>query len=391
MHAFILIAALLCATSWTAAAANETLKIGVIGPMSGPAAQWGVEIARGAEMKAEEINAAGGLKIGNATYDIRTIPYDHKANAAEATTVANRLVFQDKVSYIVGNSIGATTTAAQTITEPNKVLFLFVSWGKQSLGPQYPYSFRETFSDVEVVEPFYRWLKEQKKINTVALLDVNDQSGKTTGASMVEAAKALELKILADEYFDRALTDFYPLLNRILAMKPDYVDLGSVPPGTAGLLLKQLHEMGYAGTKGWVSGAILEGAIKIAGPEAADGLLAPWSANLEGANTPPAVKEIVAKYQKKYGEPAGNYVVDNYVALDIVTQAMKAAGTTDTEKVVGHLAGKKFDSAWGPVVVGGKGTYGVDHQFLRPITITQYQNGKMVDVGSAMPRDLMAK
>jgi branched-chain amino acid transport system substrate-binding protein len=138
MHAFILIAALLCATSWTAAAANETLKIGVIGPMSGPAAQWGVEIARGAEMKAEEINAAGGLKIGNATYDIRTIPYDHKANAAEATTVANRLVFQDKVNYIVGNSIGATTTAAQTITEPNKVLFLFVSWGKQSLGPQYP-------------------------------------------------------------------------------------------------------------------------------------------------------------------------------------------------------------------------------------------------------------
>jgi ABC-type branched-subunit amino acid transport system substrate-binding protein len=103
------------------------------------------------------------------------------------------------------------------------------------------------------------------------------------------------------------------------------------------------------------------------------------------------VKEIVAKYQKKYGEPAGNYVVDNYVALDIVTQAMKAAGTTDTEKVVGHLAGKKFDSAWGPVVVGGKGTYGVDHQFLRPITITQYQNGKMVDVGSAIPRDLMAK
>ena len=74
MHAFILIAALLCATTWTAAAANETLKIGVIGPMSGPAAQWGVEIARGAEMKAEEINAAGGLKIGNATYDIRTIP-----------------------------------------------------------------------------------------------------------------------------------------------------------------------------------------------------------------------------------------------------------------------------------------------------------------------------
>jgi branched-chain amino acid transport system substrate-binding protein len=391
MHAFILSLVLLGASSWPAAAANETLKIGVIGPMSGPAAQWGVEIARGAEMKAEEINAAGGLKIGNVTYDLQVIAYDHKANAAEATTVVNRLVFQDKVRYIVGNSIGATTTAAQTITEPNKVLFLFVSWGKQSLGPQYPFSFRETFSDVEVVEPFYRWLKEQKKINTVALLDVNDQSGKTTGASMVEAAKALDLKILADEYFDRALTDFYPLLNRVLAMKPDYVDLGSVPPGTAGLLLKQLHEMGYGGTKGWVSGAIMESAVKIAGREASEGLLAPWTANLEGKNTTPAVKEIVAKYQKKYGEAPGNYTIDNYVALDIVTQAMKAAGSIDTEKVVPQMAGKKFDSAWGSVVIGGKGTYGVDHQFLRPITITQYQGGQMMDVGSAMPRDLMGK
>src|SRR3954466_5873902 len=100
MHAFILIAALLCAATWTAAAANETLKIGVIGPMSGPAAQWGVELMRGAEMKAEEINAAGGIKVGNQTYDILIVPYDHKANAAEATTVVNRLIFQDKVNYI---------------------------------------------------------------------------------------------------------------------------------------------------------------------------------------------------------------------------------------------------------------------------------------------------
>jgi branched-chain amino acid transport system substrate-binding protein len=391
MRAFVLSGALLCAAIWPAGAANETLKIGVIGPMSGPAAQWGVELMRGAEMKAEEINAAGGLKVGRQIYDLRIVPYDHKANAAEATTVVNRLIFQDKVRYIVGNAIGATTSAAQTITEPNKVLFLFVSWGKQSLGPQYPFSFRSSFSDVEVVEPFFRWLKEQKKVNSVVLLDVNDQSGKTTGATMADAAKSLALKILADEYFDRSLTDFYPLLNRVLALKPDYIDLGSAPPATAGLLLKQLYEMGYRGNKGWVSGANLEGAVKISGREAAEGLLSPWSANLDGKNTPPAVKGFVAEYQKKYGEPSGNYAVDNYVGLDIMTQAMKVAGTIDTEKVAAHLAGKKFESIWGPIVVGGKGSYGVDHQFLRPIAITQFEDGRIIDVGSAVPSDLMSR
>ena len=149
--------------------------------------------------------SAGGLKIGNATYDIRTIPYDHKANAAEATTVANRLVFQDKVSYIVGNSIGATTTAAQTITEPNKVLFLFVSWGKQSLGPQYPYSFRETFSDVEVVEPFYLRSRSRRSFRCVA--GCERPGGKTTGN---DGRTVTRLKILADEYFDRV--DGFPCL-----------------------------------------------------------------------------------------------------------------------------------------------------------------------------------
>src|SRR5271166_3551799 len=100
-------------------AAADSLKIGVLGPMSGSASQWGIELARGAEMRAQEINAAGGLKINDKQYDISIVPYDHKSEAAEARTVTNRLVFADHVKFIAGNAIGATTSAAQTITEPN--------------------------------------------------------------------------------------------------------------------------------------------------------------------------------------------------------------------------------------------------------------------------------
>jgi branched-chain amino acid transport system substrate-binding protein len=155
MRRFNLIIALLFVAIGPAGA-NESLKIGVIGPMSGPAAQWGVELARGAEMKAEEINAAGGLKVGNQVYELKVIPYDHKANAAEAITVTNKLVFEDRVKYIIGNAIGATTSAAQTITEPNKVLFTFASYGIKALGPRFPLSFRSDLSDVEVVERLCR-------------------------------------------------------------------------------------------------------------------------------------------------------------------------------------------------------------------------------------------
>src|SRR5262249_8282360 len=68
------------------------LKIGVLGPMSGASAQWGVELSRGAQMRADEINAKGGVDLDGKRVKITIIPYDHKGDAAEARTAANRLV-----------------------------------------------------------------------------------------------------------------------------------------------------------------------------------------------------------------------------------------------------------------------------------------------------------
>ena len=141
------------------AAQDKTLTIGVLGPLSGGAASYGVELVRGAEMRTEEINKAGGLKIGNDVYRIKLVSYDHKALAAYAATAANKLVFQDKVKYIIGNAVGATCNAVQTVTEPEKVLFAFVCWGTNNLGPDKPHSFRSILSQWEVAEPFYRWVK----------------------------------------------------------------------------------------------------------------------------------------------------------------------------------------------------------------------------------------
>ena len=372
-----------------ATAADAVLKVGVLGPMSGPAAQWGIELSRGAEIKAEEINAGGGLKVGAQTYKVEVVPYDHKGIAAEAITATNKLVSQDKVQYIVGNAIGATTSAAQTITEPAKVVFTFISYGPKALGPTLPFSFRTDLSDVEVVEPFYRWLKEQRPtIKRVAFFNPNDQSGKGAGARMVAAAKSLGLTVVADEYYEREAKDFYPVITRVLAGKPDFIDVGSSAPGSAGLIFKQLHEMGFRGGKGWISGVNPEAVVKIAGREATEGTLSPWSLSLAGPDATPAARGFAAKYQKKHGETPGSSAVANYIALDVITRAIQAAGSTDTEKVVQQMTSGKYESLWGPLVVGGKDTYGINRQFLRPITISEIRDGRAVDVAKTYPRDL---
>src|SRR5439155_1500063 len=210
-------------------AQDKTLSIGVLGPLSGGAASYGVELVRGAEMKADEINKAGGLKVGAATYRIKLVSYDHKALAADAATAANKLVFQDKVKYIIGNAVGATCNAVQTVTEPEKVLFSFVCWGTNNLGPDKPHSFRVMLSQWEVAEPFYRWVKEKHpQIKRVAAISPNDTSGKDTNTAVVKALKALGFEVAADEYYERGTKDFYPILTKILAAKPDMLDVAAV-------------------------------------------------------------------------------------------------------------------------------------------------------------------
>lgn len=80
----------------SANAQPKILKMGSLGPLSGAAASWGLQLLRGHQMKAEEINAAGGLKVGKDVYKIEISNYDTKARADEATQVTKKLVYEQQ-------------------------------------------------------------------------------------------------------------------------------------------------------------------------------------------------------------------------------------------------------------------------------------------------------
>jgi branched-chain amino acid transport system substrate-binding protein len=373
-------------------AADKTLSIGLLGPLSGGAASYGVELMRGAEMKADEINKAGGLKVGSEVYRIKLVPYDHKAQAADTATATNKLVFQDKVKYIIGNAVGATCNAAQTITEPNKVMFAFVCWGTANLAPEKPYSFRSILSQWELAEPFYRWVKEHHpKIKRVAAISPNDTSGKDTNTAVVKALRALGFEVTADEYYERGTKDFYPVLTKILAGKPDMLDVAAAPPGEAGLILKQAVELGFKGAKGWTAGINPFTIISVAGREASEGVWSPANINVKGDHVSPAVRKFGEAYEKRYHEVAGVIAVGNYAAFDVFTQAMQKAGSVETDKVLEVLTKERFETVWGPLAIGGKETYGIDRQFLYPLVISEVRGGKVVDVAQVLPAALKKK
>jgi len=375
-----------------AAAAEKTLAIGLLGPLSGGAASYGVELQRGAEMRADEINKAGGLKIGGDVYKIKLVAYDHKAQAADAATATNKLVFQDKVKYIIGNAVGATCNAAQTITEPNKVMFGFVCWGTANLAPEKPYSFRSMLSQWELAEPFYRWVKENHpKVKRVAVISPNDTSGKDTNTAVVKALKGLAFEVTSDEYYERGTKDFYPVLTKLLAQKPDMIDVAAAPAGEAGLILKQAMELGFKGAKGWTAGTNPFTIIGVAGREAAEGVWSPANINVKSEHVNSAVRKFGEAYEKRYGEVPGVIAVANYAAFYVFTQAMQRAGSAETDRVLEVLTKERFETVWGPLVIGGKETYGIDRQFLYPLVISEVRGGEIVDLAQVLPAALKKK
>jgi branched-chain amino acid transport system substrate-binding protein len=385
----VLVAVMALGLAAPAAAAEKTLEIGVLGPLSGGAASYGVELVRAAEIRTDEINKAGGLKVGGDLYKIKLVTYDHKASAADAATAANKLIFQDKVKYIIGNAVGATCNAVQTVSEPQKVLFAFVCWGTNNLGPDKPYSFRSMLSQWEVAEPFYRWVKDKHPaIKKIAIISPNDTSGLDTNTAVVKAVKSLGLELVAEETYERGTKDFYPILNKMLAKKPDLLDVAAAPPGEAGLILKQAHELGFKGAKGWTAGTNPASLVSISGPEAAEHLWSPLNINVKSDFVDAKVRKFGDEYEKRYKEVPGAIAVANYAAFDVITKAMQEAGSVDTDKVLAALTSRPYDTVWGRLAIGAKETYGIDRQFLYPMVISEIRSGKSVDIEQVLPATL---
>lgn len=376
------------------AMAQETLLIGQVIPLSGPAASWGVGQMRFLEMLEEEINAKGGLKVGGKRYLVKRISYDHKVDMDAAIKITNKLVFEHKVKFIFGGAVGATCRAAQTVTGPNGVMFSFVCWGKELLSKDVPLNFRAEHSPWEVSDPYFRAVKKiYPNAKTFATISPNDTSGWDGAKGDIAAAKKVGITCVAEEYYERAQEDFHGVLGRILAKKPDIIDLATSPMGTGGLILKQAYELGYRGPKVWIAGTLPPAAIKVCGPEAAEDLYNALYWDYYGKYTTPELRALVKKYEERYKEPVDYVSLGQYSFMRAAFSAMERAGTLDPVKVADAIvAGQPYNSPLGPYMFGMAKFYGGQpRQALHPMVLSVIKGGKTINLGYDLHEELRAK
>jgi branched-chain amino acid transport system substrate-binding protein len=222
----------------------------------------------------------------------------------------------------------------------------------------------------------------------VAVISPNDTSGLDTNTAVVKAVKGLGFELVAEETYERGTKDFYPVLTKMLAQKPDMIDVAAAPAGEAALLLKQARELGFKGAKGWTAGTNPFNLIEVAGKEAAEGVWSPVNINPESDFVSPAVRKMGEEYKKRFKELPGGIAVGNYAAFDVITKAMVEAQSVEPDKVLAALTSRTYETVWGKLVIGGKETYGIDRQFLYPLVISEVRDGKVVDLAQVIPAAL---
>ncbi len=337
MRVRLLTAALVLASS-AALAGEETLDIGVSDALTGGASVYGLPQANAVKMAAEEINASGGIKVGDEVYMLNVIAYDDKANPTEASNSVRKLLDRDGVKYILGFCCSGATGAVASFIENEDAVMLVGNAAERSITTREipnlvrtrpPADYTGAAAGTFVAD------KGHKRVAVLGALDVGFY------ASYVDAfEKELNKaggEIITREAFALKDRDMTPQLTKIRELEPDAIlVVGYVEP--AAFIYRQAVELGIDVPRyGFTSGSE-EQFLRVATSDQMEGVwdLRPTELTLLSAS------ENGINYHKNYSEkydiapsPSSPYAYDQTYALK---DAIEAAGTVeDTAAVAAAL------------------------------------------------------
>jgi branched-chain amino acid transport system substrate-binding protein len=343
-------------------AVAQDIRIGVIKPLTGPLAFDGAADIKGAQLAMKEINGKGGV-LGR---KIELVIEDGQCKPAESVGAAEKLIFRDKVSVLMGAFCSGATLAVMPIAQKNKIpLVTGVSSNPKLTEMGNEWFFRNAETEALTAQAFARVLNKDMKLNNAYFLAVNDDWGRGT----VEAFKAnwdkVGGKTAGIEFVDRAANDFYTPLTKIRSTRPDII-IVAAESQAGSIIARQAKELGVTsrifGVGAWATPTFMD----LAG-DSANGLLA----GVVYAPTQPGErnKTFVANYKAAYNEEPGKYSAAGYNSIHIIAQAIQRAGAPDPDKIRAAL--EKSDYA-GP---NGRVRFDEKHQaYGHELVLVELQN-----------------
>ncbi|MCB9798782.1 ABC transporter substrate-binding protein [Candidatus Nomurabacteria bacterium] len=345
---------------------SESIRIGFIGPITGPAAKYGADKA--ALLALEEINAAGGVN----GQKLEFIMEDGRCEAKDALDAINKLINVDNVQVVLGGHCSPETVAIAPVAEQNQVLLLASLSSNPDIRTMGDYVFRTTAESVARVPNTTQEMRETYNIEKLAILSEETSYARPIADGIAKGFEARGGSVVAFESILPEDKDFRSQLLKVKQENPDAIYISTQAPDKAILILQQMQELGM---EMQIFGNESVGSIPLIEElgESANGIL--FDSALYD-KTQPEVAQFIEKYQSRYGSepPYGLLTAESYDAVYIIAQAIDEVGT-DPEKVRDYLYSVKEYH-------GASGTFGFDENgdVKRRFILSEIRDGRIVQL-----------
>lgn len=362
----------------------KELVIGSAISLTGKYATNGIHTMNGYEFAIQKIKDAGGVKIGDDCYNFRAIYYDDESKADRAATLAERLINQDKVQYMLGPYSSALTKAIAPVTEKYQIPMVEAEGASRSLfNKGYKYLFAVLSTAEQYLSSAITLAAEKAEQTGMKPSDVkvavavgNDPFSLDIRAGVLEDSARYGMQTVVDEQLPQDLSDMSAILTEVKLLKPDVLVVSGYSKGAA-TAVRQIEKQNVKVSMVAITHCEAADVVGNFGEAANDILCSTQWAETLTYNDP--IFGTAANYEMEFKAAFPEYAEKTVpyqtaqasAAVYVFKDAFERAGTLDKEAVRDALTETNLSTFYGQIKFSEAG-----NNIAKPMVLRQIQNGE---------------
>jgi branched-chain amino acid transport system substrate-binding protein len=363
-------------------AQSPAVNIGVIQPLSGANAQFGINCRNGIELVADAINAAGGIKaLGGAK--INLIVSDATSNPTMAPAVAQRLITENELTAVLGAFVSSLTLAISEVTARADIPFLTQAYADEITGRGLESVFKVTakasvIGRAQVNYTLAMAKAAGSKIEKIAIMYENTAYGVAQSRGLRRAAKDANIEVVMDEPYPLGITDARPLIDKLRASGAQASFPLSYLNDSLFIVRTMRQQRITVPVIGGSAGYVIPDFEKGLGEFAEDVFsISPTNYDLAPLLTDP--------FRKRFGFFMVQEAIGSAVTLDVLVQAIERAKSAKPKAVTEALHGGHFDGGWTKAMPGGAVQF--DQTGLNTLSVPIMVQWRKQELMTVWPKD----
>jgi branched-chain amino acid transport system substrate-binding protein len=363
-------------------AQRATVNVGVIQPLSGANAQFGINCRNGIELVADEINAAGGIKaLGGAKIDL--VVSDATSNPTTAASAAQRLIAQNELTAVIGAFASSLTLAVSEVTARADIPFLTQAFADEITGRGLESVFKVTATATVIGRAQVNYTlaiaeAAGNKIGKIAIMYEDTAYGVSQSRGLRRAAKDANIEVVMDEPYPLGITDPTPLIAKLRASGAQAVFPMSYLNDSLFIIRMMRQQRMTVPAIGGAAGYIIPDFEKALGEFADDVLsISPTNYDLAPMLTDP--------FRKRFGYFMVHEAIESALALYVLVQAIERAKSAKPKAVTEALHGGRFEGGWTKAMPGGAVQF--DQNGLNTLSVPIMVQWRKQELVTVWPKD----